>query len=741
MYKLLHRITITIALLAAVVQLHGNEKLDSLKARIAIEKNDSIKVELLIDMSRFFNKDIKNMALCEEILSQALVIAKKDSAYWALSKVHNSYGTFYRNIAEYSKALEHNYLSLRYAEKSGNQHLISSAYNSIGVVYRRMDNHPEAAQNHLWGLKAAEVAKDTFNIAVSLNSLGNIYSVNSQYQEAFSFFKRALAISTSMNNTLGKAINYNNIGEVYEFMGVYDSAMVYYTQSLKVNQQINSLKGIAISYNAIGKIHLYQGRPKDALNLFQQALKIDLGLGDKKFIADSYVNLAKAYSELNMLEKAEENSQKSLEMAQSIGSIMHTQSAYETLSKIYEKRKIPSKSLHYYKKSNVFKDSIINEKNSRAIAMMDVMYNIDKKEQEIQILKQVQEINQKELARQAIIRNFYLAGFVFALLVVAITLFAFDIKRKANRLLQKQKAEIEENNKKLNQQQDEILTQNEEIRKHQGNIEQKNKYLEDAYKVIEGYIRKITDSIRYAERIQKAILPPLSIASSYFTDSFTLYKPKDFVSGDFYWLVIKEQTLYLAVADCTGHGVPGAFMSIIGMDLLNQAVTLQNIKEPAAILDFLNIELRNKLRKEDDDELVLKDSMDIAIIKYTLGSNLIDYSGALVPLTIVRDKKIIEIKPNFSSIGMSTRLFNKPFKQKQIELLPGDWVYLYSDGYMDQFGGEKNKKFMRNRFLSTLLEVSIGTGSGQKSELNRIFKSWQGNSEQIDDVIVLGFKV
>ncbi|MDD2196385.1 MAG: tetratricopeptide repeat protein [Bacteroidales bacterium] len=739
MLRLLHMITVT--MLVSIMNLHGNENLDSLRARLAIEKSDSVKLELLIDKSRFFNKDIKNVARCEEILSQALSIAKKDSAYWALSKVHNSYGMLYRNIAEYGKALEHHKISLRYAEKSKNKHLISNVYNNIGVVYRRMDNHPKAAQNHLLALKAADAVKDTFNTAVSLNSLGNIYSLSGQYQEAFSYFKRALALSLSMDNNRGKAINYNNIGEVFEFMGVYDSAMVYYTESLKVNLQINSLKGKAISYNCIGKIHLYQGKAKEALNLFEQALKIDLELGDKKFITDSYVNLGRAYCELNILDKAEEFSQNGLEMANHIGSIMHTQLAYETLSKIYEKRKLSSTALYYFKKSTTFKDSIINEKNSRAIATMDVMYEIDKKEQDIQFLKQAQEINQKELARQLTIRNFYLAGFVFALLVVAITFYAFNIKRKSNRLLRQQKAEIEENNKKLNQQQDEILAQNEEIRKHQSNSEQKNKYLEEAYKVIEGYIGKITDSIRYAERIQKAILPPLNIASSYFSDSFTLYKPKDFVSGDFYWLYLSKETLYLAVADCTGHGVPGAFMSIIGTDLLNLAVNQQNIKEPAAILEFLNIELRNKLRKDDDDELVLKDSMDIGIIKYNLGSSCIDYSGALIPLTIVRNKKILEFKPNFSSIGMSTRLYSKPFKQEQIKLYSGDWVYMYSDGYMDQFGGERNKKFMRNRFLSTLLEVSIGTGSGQKAELNRIFKSWQGNNEQIDDVLVLGFKV
>jgi serine phosphatase RsbU (regulator of sigma subunit) len=718
-----------------------NERLDSLLLKLKLEQVDSVKLNLLIDISRFYYRDIRNREKCEEVLEQALKIALPDSNYVALTHIYNNYGVLYRNIAMYDLALENHNKALQFAHKTNNKLLIASTNNSIGVVYRRMDNHPKAALYHLAGLKEAETINDNFNISVSLNSLGNIYSLNGQYPEAFSYFKRALTIAREMNNKLGQAINYNNIGEVFEFMGVLDSAYVYYLKSLEANQLINSQKGIAISYNAIGKILLYQGRVNEAYNLFSQALVIDKKLGDKKFIADSYINLGRVFIAMNRLKEAEESSKTGLEISKEIGSILHSQWAYENLSQIYSKRNNPELAFKYFKNATLFKDSLINVKNSRAIAMVEVMYDTDKKEQQIKILKQTQEINEKELARQKINRNFYLAALIFTLCLALSIFYGFNVKRKANIVLTQQKSEIEKSHATLSKQQKEILQQNEEIELQRHNIEQKNKYLEDAYRVIEGYIGKITDSIRYAERIQQAILPPLSISKNFFSDSFDLFKPKDFVSGDFYWLTVKDEALYVAVADCTGHGVPGAFMSIIGMDLLSQAVTQQNISEPSKILDFINIELRNKLRKEDEEEMVLKDSMDIAVIKLNYEQCQLTYSGALIPLTIIRKGKLTEYKPDHASIGISSKIFNRPFSQQKIDIMPNDWIYIYTDGFMDQFGGESNKKFMRSRFFSALIEVSKKNGAEQKNELKRVFSAWKGNNEQIDDVLVLGLKV
>lgn len=314
---------------------------------------------------------------------------------------------------------------------------------------------------------------------------------------------------------------------------------------------------------------------------------------------------------------------------------------------------------------------------------------------------------------------------------------ALNIKRKANKVLAFQKTEIEIKNDRLNLQQQEILKKNDEINIQRDNIAQKNKHLEEAYGVIESHIGKITDNIRYAERIQKAILSPLESALPFFSDIFCYYKPKDFVSGDFYWINAKGDTMYLAVADCTGHGVPGAFMSIIGMDLLNQAINQQGIKEPSQILDFLNIEVRKKLRK-DNEEAVLKDSMDIAICLFDKATNTLHFAGALIPLIIVRNKAIVEVKASPVSIGISNAVYKNSFEQKTINVQEGDWLYLFSDGFSDQFGGEKGTKFLRKRLYNTLIDLNTQGGEQQRVSLDRIFNQWKGSTEQIDDVLVMG---
>jgi len=478
----------------------------------------------------------------------------------------------------------------------------------------------------------------------------------------------------------------------------------------------------------------------EAPNLFNKALVFDKKLGDKKFIAVSYVNLSRTYFALNQIPEAIECANQSLTIANEIGSLTHTQWSLQQLSQIYTKNKQYEKALYFFQMATHYKDSLFNEKSIRSIAMMELMYETEKKEKHIELLQKSQQINEKEIARLKAVRYFYMAAFVFLLISTSMIFYALRIKQKANNRLAQQKSEIEKSNAKLTQQQEEILIQNKEIEIQRSNIQLKNKNLEEAYSVIEGYIGKMTDSIRYAERIQQAILTPLSLAKPFFSEYFCMYRPKDYVSGDFYWLCQKEDTLFVAVADCTGHGVPGAFMSIIGMDLLNQAVKMQNIDQPVEILNFLNLELRKKLQKEKE-EPILKDSMDIAVCSITKGSNKILYSGALIPIVIKRNKGLIDYRPNFVSIGTSTEIFNVSFKQQDIEVEPGDWIYLFSDGYMDQFGGRDKKKFMKHRFLESILTMDNIEGNEQKKEFERIFDGWKGNHEQIDDVLILGLRV
>jgi serine phosphatase RsbU (regulator of sigma subunit)/HAMP domain-containing protein len=272
----------------------------------------------------------------------------------------------------------------------------------------------------------------------------------------------------------------------------------------------------------------------------------------------------------------------------------------------------------------------------------------------------------------------------------------------------------------------EVVRQKEEIETQRGKLE----YL----------YNQVTDSIKYAKRIQEAILPPDSLVKKMLPDSFILYKPKDIVSGDFYWLEQKDDKVFFAAVDCTGHGVPGAFMSIVGYNILKYTInTLQNI-EPATLLNHLNTGVSETLH-QNSKESTTRDGMDIALCSFDSRNNELQYSGAYNPAYIIRDGELIEIKPDKFPIGMYVGADQKYYTNHKLELQKGDTVYIFSDGYVDQFGGDKGKKFMAKQFRQVLHEIQHLSLTEQKQHLDKTIENWRGNQEQVDDILVIGFRV
>jgi ligand-binding sensor domain-containing protein/serine phosphatase RsbU (regulator of sigma subunit) len=246
--------------------------------------------------------------------------------------------------------------------------------------------------------------------------------------------------------------------------------------------------------------------------------------------------------------------------------------------------------------------------------------------------------------------------------------------------------------------------------------------------------KDITDSIRYAKRIQVATLPP----EIPFDDTFVLYKPKDIVSGDFYWLEKAGGKEFMAAVDCTGHGVPGAFMSIIGTNLLNKIVKEQHIYKPSEILNILNEELIYSLKSTDEDGIVY-DGMDLALVSYDKKTGEIEYAGGYNPLVIVRNGDIEEIKADRFSIGRSSLEHpDRKFTNHKEKIYKGDMIYIFSDGYSDQFGGETGKKFKARPMKELFIAISEKTMEEQKSILKNTIEVWMGNIEQVDDILVIG---
>ena len=285
--------------------------------------------------------------------------------------------------------------------------------------------------------------------------------------------------------------------------------------------------------------------------------------------------------------------------------------------------------------------------------------------------------------------------------------------------------------------------QNKEINFQKEEVEiQKNIAIQQRDQITEQK-KHITDSILYAQKIQNAILPHSKCIQNFFCTNFILYKPKDIVSGDFYWFssAAKDTNkIIIAAIDCTGHGVPGAFMSIVAYNLLKQAVNEQKLSNPATILNALSETLYNTLQLSDDENIVM-DSMDISICVINKQTYQLEYSGANNPIYIIRNRELIELKADKHSIGESFTENFIGFKNNKYQLQNNDTIYMFSDGYVDQFGGPNRKKFLSRQFKKYLIELQDFTMQQQKEKLEKTLTDWQGNIEQYDDIMVIGLKI
>lgn len=284
---------------------------------------------------------------------------------------------------------------------------------------------------------------------------------------------------------------------------------------------------------------------------------------------------------------------------------------------------------------------------------------------------------------------------------------------------------VRERTKQIEEQKEEIMTQRDEIGQQRDEI------------VLQK--QEITDSIQYAQRIQNAILPPKDFVSKIIPDHFILFKPRDIVSGDFYWIAQKDNKIILAGIDCTGHGVPGAFMSMLGYSYLNEIANNYKITKASLILNRLRNYIKTALRqtgKEDE----AKDGMDMALCVLDLETNNMQFSGAYNPLYLLRDKKLTEMKGDKMPIGIYVNE-KKSFTNHVQNLKKGDVIYIFSDGYIDQFGGEKGGKFKSKPFKKLLLDIHSKPMNKQGEILNKTLENWKGTNAQVDDILVMGFRI
>jgi serine phosphatase RsbU (regulator of sigma subunit) len=601
------------------------------------------------------------------------------------------------------------------AEKLNKKKSIALALHNMGNGHFNLAEYKTAISFYIKALNIQEAIGNKKGILASSGAIGNVFLDLKQPDEAYKYLSRALEISKETNNKGGMATCLIAIGTVFSEKKDYKQSLEYTFKSMKLFEELDVQEAVATCLNNIADSYLKLNEPDKSMFYINKAYGIYVESGNIYGMSLALNNLGDFYESQGNFGKAIEHYTKGLEYGKQIGANDRIIASYKGLYLTNKKMGNFKEALAINELYQQINDSIYNTESSKQIAEMQTRFDTEKKAKEIDILTKDKKIREDELIQQRFISWSVTigGGLVFLLALVAIR--GYIQKRKVS-----------------------------------NQLAIKNEKIENAYSIIENQHKDIKDSIRYAKRLQEAILPTTAFQNIFHDNAFVLYKPKDIVSGDFYWIEEIEtnnsKQLLFAAVDCTGHGVPGAFMSIVGHNLLNQAVKEHNKTKPSDILDEVNVSLNETLRQTLEESTV-KDGMDIALCslqKNNSNSFIFQYAGANNPVWIVRAKEtqeLEEIKGDKFPIGVFLGEELNKFKNHEIELFSGDTIYIFTDGFADQFGGPKGKKFMYKPFKQFILSIQHLTMKEQSEALSKVLTDWKGDLEQIDDVLVVGIKV
>lgn len=627
-----------------------------------------------------------------------------------LEKSYSLIGSCYFYADQYENALIYLKKSLLLCQQLGNKSAEGERYNEIGNAYWYPGDYENALDNYLKALTINETLNNFEGMSNSYYNIGYIYLYQENTQKAFETFFKGLEISKKIGNKSGISNAYNGLGDAYDKNGDYENAIKSHTKFLETAEEIKDSFGIARAYANIGLAYAHKKDYNNALNNYFNCLKIATQISDQVDIADAHHYIGDVYLYQQNYSKALPYLNQALQKYEDMGYKEGIKDSYGALARFYEKKGNYKQAYDYYTLFSDIKDTMFNEQSSKQIIEMGTKYESEKKEKDIDLLIKDKAIQEAQLNQQKLIRNSFIIGLLIAVILALVTYSRYITKQRLNEALSNKNNELVEKNA-----------------------------------LIEKQKERIVDSINYAQRIQQSILIDESEIKKILPDSFVLFLPKDIVSGDFYWFSQVSNKIIIAAIDCTGHGVPGAFMSMIGNTLLNQIINEKRVTKPSEILQQLNIAVFEALHQETESPLS-HDGMDIAICTIDVEQKIIEYAGAKSPLYFVADHTLNVIKANKQTIGSISQV-SSPAGNKKIEFtnhtLPiadGMCIYIFSDGYKDQFNNIDKKKIGTQRFKDILLEAQQEPMEKQKELLILTLKSWQEDMNQIDDILVIGIK-
>ncbi len=731
------------------------KELDSLTQILTTAKHDTTKLKMYLKIGDLYEYSMPDSALI--YLNKLLDVADSNRDKEIIALCYNHLGIVYQNFGKYQLAIDYYTKAKKINKETDNKVGLGGNFVNIGLIYYYQGNYDKALEFYHKSLKISDKMGDARLKSVSLSNIGLVYFEQSEYKKAIDYYQQSLKIDLESNNINGTANTYLSLGNVYGEKGNLDTALYYFEKALVVNKELGNQYDIGFCQGNIGVVLEERNQLDEALEKYKSTVKIYKSIGYKYGEAIYLNHISNAFILKKEYKSAFFYAEEALSIAKEVGALEIEKASYKLLSVVYQEQKNYKMALKYREKWVELNDSIFNKEKAKSIAEMNTKYETEKKEK--QIIQQQAELKtskleaEKEKAekqRQQSQRNMFIIAFGLMIVLAAFVFRSYKQKKKANILLAEQKEQIANANEELNQQNEEITAQRDKIETQRDLVLSQKEKIEEIH-------HEISQSIDYATRLQGAILPEEEILNKYLSEHFVLYKPKDKVSGDFYWWSHIENHTIITAADSTGHGVPGAFMSMLGGSLLREIVQKEYVTHTGVILRKLRKEIIKAL-KQKGEMGEQKDGMDMAIISIDHKTNIVQFSGANNPLYILTNRPLdnlkpvndleyfYEIKPDKMPIAIYEKMNN--FTAHEIQLEKGDQLYMFSDGFADQFGGPNlalrqagGKKFKYKPFRRLISENRDKPMKEQKEILNATFETWKAELEQIDDVVVLGVKL
>ena len=617
-------------------------------------------------------------------------------------KSTNTLGLIYKNANKSSKAISHYEQALEIAREINDSEFIPKILKNLGNQYRQLGYSSLALKYYLEALELYRGSTDSIELADNLYRLGLFHSSQGNLDKAFEYQLEAFKIREKINShALYKGESLSGLGGIYVARKNYKMGIEYYKKSLEFYKKTNRNTQIQMGYTSIGSAYEEMGRYKEALDYLNKALEMNktYGTGGTR----AYGNLMNNFARIHLAKRDYEQALSYVNNGMEVEVTPRTKkNCYQVLSDIYFQKEDYKKAFYYYRKYTTLHDSLVGLKKERSIQEFQTLYEVNQQTKEIELLKKEKEINlltsNAEIKKQKSFRNAFILGGI-ALLIIATLIFSrYRLKNKANLLLTAKNQQIEDQN------------------------------------------THILDSITYAKRIQDAILTSDSYMDGALEEYFVFYRPKDIVSGDFYWVYeLNPDSVMVAVADCTGHGVPGAFMSMIGNALLNELIIENGNEQVEKVLGGMRAHLIKTLYHENQTNKSM-DGMDITLVKIDKKNQKLSFASAGHRLYHLRDGKCMDYKGDPFPVGAYYGE-EQPFSSHEIDILKGDSIYLTSDGFTDQFGGPSRKKFGLFNFKELVLSNNYFPMDKQKSNFIKSFEDWKGDNSQIDDICVMGIRI